>query len=118
MLTRLAIGDPQPFTLADFRNRTGQERLNGVNTGSDANPQLVNPGGGGTAGNADLLEQSLGAYQLRPTSPLVNRGLNLWSQFGIDPGRRDLFGTHLPSNSTGASSYLYDVGAGEGAASA
>ena len=105
-------------TLADFRNRTGQERLNGVNTGSDANPQLVNPGGGGTAGNADLLEQSLGAYQLRPTSPLVNRGLNLWSQFGIDPGRRDLFGTPLPSNSTGASSYLYDVGAGEGAASA
>jgi hypothetical protein len=103
-------------SLSDFRNRTGQERLNGTNTGFEVNPQLANPGGAGTVGNADLLEASLGAYRLKPTSPLLDRGMNLWASFGTNLGPRDFFGTPLPTDPSAASTYLYDVGAGEGAA--
>ncbi len=54
----------------------GQEMLNGQPTGSSVNPQLQNPGGGGTIGNPDQLA-TLTAYQLLPTSPLLGTGLNL-----------------------------------------
>ena len=98
-------------SLFAFRSRTGLERLNGVATGFDVNPRLTAPGAGGTVGNADLLESGLTAYRLRPTSPVLNKGLNLWTLFGTDPGRRDFYGTALPATRQASESFLYDVGA-------
>ena len=53
------------------------------------------------------------AYRVTANSPLVNRGLNLFSRFNINPGPRDLDGTALPQSSGDATSFLYDIGADE-----
>jgi hypothetical protein len=84
--------------LNSWRNATGQEKLNGSPVGFSTDPQLNNPGGGGTVGNADLLA-TLTAYQLKPTSPLKNSGLNLPALFGIDPGPQDFYGDPIPNGS-------------------
>jgi hypothetical protein len=68
-------------SLDDWRANTGQETLNGGAVGFQVDPQLKNPGKGGTIRNADLLA-NLTAYQLRRTSPVRHAGLDL-SQFGI-----------------------------------
>ena len=57
---------------------------------------LVAAGGGGTAGDADLLG-SLGAYQLQPYSPLREAGLNLAALFGLNTGSRDYYGNAVPN---------------------
>jgi hypothetical protein len=60
---------------------TGQETMNGAEVGYQVNPQVNNPGGGGTMGNSNLLG-SLTAYQLSSASPLAQAGLDL-SRFAI-----------------------------------
>jgi hypothetical protein len=99
-------------SLAAFRSGTKQETVNGQAVGLQADPQFQSPGAGGTLNNADLLE-TMTAYDLRATSPLRDAALNLWSRFGLDPGRRDLGGTALPAAGTDAVAHRYDVGADE-----
>ena len=96
--------------LAAWRNATGHERLDGRVTGSEVDPMLIAPDGDGTVGNPDLLE-SFQAYRLPPKSPLAAAGLNLWAELGIDPGRRDFFGTPLPTTPEQAGDFAYAVGA-------
>ncbi len=91
-------------SLAAWRVATNQEKLNNTPTGSSVDPQLKNPGNGGTIGNPDLLE-TMTAYQLKPTSPLKNSGLNLLALFGLDPGPEDFFGNPFPHGAE------YSVGA-------
>jgi hypothetical protein len=91
-------------SLAAWRTATSQE-INGVNTGSTANPMLVNPGGGGTIGDADLLH-TLVAYQFLPASPARNAGVNL-TTLGVSVGARDYFGA-TPNAGAG-----FDIGAFE-----
>jgi hypothetical protein len=86
-------------SLAAWQAATGQEKLNGASLGLTVNPQLANPGGG-TTGDAS-------AYALLSSSPLRDRGANLWSM-GIDPGTSDFFGHSLPGPG-GA----FDIGADE-----
>ncbi len=93
-------------SLAAWRAIAGQEVLNRQPTGYDINPQLTNPGGGGTIGDPDQLA-SLTAYQLLPNSPLIDAGLDLQARFGIDPGPSDFFGAPLPQYNG------YDLGAAE-----
>lgn len=90
-------------SLASFRNLTGQEKMGTVYTGFNLDPKLVNPGGGGSFGDATLLSR-LTAYLLQSTSPLIDAGLTL-SQFGINPGVRDFYGDTIPQGVT------YGVGA-------
>jgi hypothetical protein len=97
-------------TFARWRAVTGYERHGKRMTGSSVDPMLTAPGAGGTVGDATLLE-SLAAYRLRPDSPLAGAGLNLWSEFGIDPGRRDFFGSPLPASAGEAASFAYSIGA-------
>jgi hypothetical protein len=107
-----------------WRKATGQEEINGSfiggGNGYQFNPQLVSPGNGGTIGNADLLN-TLTAYQLQNTSPLLADGLNL-SQFGVlwdaygfgnDPFLsqyfriipQDFYGNVLPSGNPSVGAY-------------
>jgi len=95
---------------ADYRElnswrSTGQEMLNGSNTGFDRDPLLTNPGAGGSLGDASLLP-ALAAYQLQPGSPLIDAGLDL-RQFGLQPGSRDYSGNAVPSGRG------FDIGARE-----
>jgi hypothetical protein len=77
-------------TLPAFRSGAKQELLNGASVGLNVNPLLTSSGNGGTVGNADLLN-TLTAYTLQSTSPLIGAGLNLKS-LGTDPGNQDFYG--------------------------
>ncbi len=92
--------------LSDWKNVSGQEKIGSLNTGYSLDPQLTNAGGGGTIGNSDLLN-TLAAYQLSDTSPMINTGLNLSTQFGINPGLSDFYGNTIPQLSQ------FDMGAHE-----
>jgi peptidoglycan/LPS O-acetylase OafA/YrhL len=92
--------------LRAWREATGQERIGSADVGLEADPQLVAPGRGGTLGDARLLE-TLGAYRLRETSPLIDAALDLKTQFGLDPGRHDFYGNGLPQRAA------FDIGAHE-----
>ena len=84
-----------------------QERVSGTVVAKNVNPLLTSPGGGGTIGNADLLETSLTAYKLQAGSPLIDAGLNLPALFGINPGSRDFYGDSIPQNGA------FEIGADE-----
>ncbi len=89
-----------------WETATTQEMLSGTRLGIEANPVLVNPGSGGTVGNATLLS-AMQAYRLASTSPLIDRGLNLSARFGVAAGTTDFYAGALPFG------VAYDVGAHE-----
>src|SRR6266478_2296825 len=91
-------------TLAAWRTASSMERIGTTNVGFSADPQLVNPGGGATIGDADLLS-TLTAYQLQTYSPMCEAGLNLLALFGINVGITDYYGNAVPNGLT------FDVGA-------
>lgn len=103
---RITWGNASYTSLSSWRNRTGQEMLSGVPVGSDINPLLVNAGGGGTIRNPFRLN-TLTDYQLQPSSPLINEGHDLLSQFRINPGSRDFYANPIPQDRR------FDVGAHE-----
>lgn len=94
------------YGLADWRSGQGQERLNGADVGSETDPQLTSAGNGGTIGNPDLLP-TLSAYKLASTSPLIDKGLNLATTFGLNTGLIDFYSASIPYGAG------YDVGAHE-----
>jgi len=93
-------------SIADWRTGTGQEMLDGSPVGFEMDPNLFNPGGGGTIGDPCLL-WTLNAYRLNPGNLLIDAGLDLYTLFGIDPGTRDFSGTTIPKGSA------FDMGAHE-----
>lgn len=119
---RIVWGTTTYTSLTAWRAGSGQEKLNGAAVGYQVDPLLVNPGGGATLGNADLLN-TLTAYQLQSTSSLRHAALDLsafgisWDPYGFaeDPffskrfslARRDFFGSALPA----AGSNLFSIGA-------
>jgi hypothetical protein len=66
----------------------------------------VDVGNGGTIGDPCRLA-TLTAYQLSSSSALINAGLNLQVEFGIDPGTHDYYETSIPIGDQ------YDIGAHE-----
>lgn len=94
---RLAWGGRVFEDLDAWRAATGQEPAGATAAGRSIDPQLANPGGGGTMDNPDLLA-SLSSYRLQDSSPLVGAGLDLAATFGLDPGRRDFYGQALPAS--------------------
>jgi hypothetical protein len=78
----------------DFWNGGVASSLGGLSV----DPQLSDPGGGGTIGNADLL-YTLAAYKLAHGSPLINAGINLAARFGINAGTEDFYGDTISQNS-------------------
>ena len=75
---------------------TSQEEISGSNVGLTGDPQLEAPGGGGTTNGYNPLDLEA-TYKLMSSSPMINAGLNLSSQFSIDPGSQDFYGTTIPS---------------------
>jgi len=49
----------------------------------------------------------LTAYKLLKDSPLIDAGIDIRSQFGIDPGDRDFYGNPIPQGKG------FDIGAHE-----
>jgi hypothetical protein len=93
-------------TLAAWRAAVpAQETVSGTATGLSVNPQLSNPGGGGTIGYGGDLT-TLSAYRIATGSPLVNAGVNLTS-LGLSVGATDYFGQPVPDGSG------FDIGADE-----
>lgn len=95
-------GGAQYSTLADWRTNTGQEMVGTRSTGLCVDPQLQNPGAGGTLAplNSGRPLSTLVAYQLQPVSGLMGAGLNLATSFGVDVGTRDFFGSYMSSSSS------------------
>ncbi|MDX2245213.1 MAG: right-handed parallel beta-helix repeat-containing protein [Bacteroidia bacterium] len=107
---RYAEGANQYNNLAAWRTGKGQEMLSGNPVGFEGNPEVSNPGGGGTVGDPTLLF-TLNAYNLLSASPLKDTGLELNTVFGLNVGSQDFFNNSIPSNGQ------FDVGAEESAGS-
>lgn len=93
-------------SLQEFREKTGQEMLNGKPVGLFTDPQFLKAGVGEKITDPTKLP-SLMAYLFKEGSPCLKAGLDLQKTFGIDPGKRDFFGNPLPTNA------LPSIGAGE-----
>jgi hypothetical protein len=93
-------------SLAAWRSATGQEELSGSPVGMQADPRVLNPGGGGTIGDTTQLA-TLSAYRLHADSPCLEAGLDLNALFGVNPGPCDYYGNALPQGAA------LDIGAHE-----
>ncbi|MHC4746154.1 MAG: right-handed parallel beta-helix repeat-containing protein [Planctomycetota bacterium] len=93
-------------SLSAWRSATGQETHDGNDVGFELDPQLIDPGNGGTLADPCLLE-TLDAYRLASSSGLIDEGLDIQTEFGINPGLRDYYGEDIPIGNQ------YDVGAHE-----
>ena len=103
---QIVWGDKSYSSLAEWRTGTGQEMHDGKAVGLETDPQLVNPGLGGTIGDVHQLA-SLKAYQLQSSSPLIDAGVDIERLFGLDVGRHDYYGIEIPSGGK------FDIGAHE-----
>ncbi|MFD2247910.1 T9SS type A sorting domain-containing protein [Pontibacter ruber] len=81
-------------SLEEWREATGQETLNGKPTGYSIDPELKDPGKGVTIGDPTKL-YTLTGYELKESSGLIGKGLDLKKEFGIDIGKYDYFGNSL-----------------------
>jgi hypothetical protein len=92
-------------SLDAWRTASGNEVLNGQNTGIWADPLLVSAGNGEKLTDPTKLPQVF-AYMLKPNSPCIDKGLDLRTM-GITPGNRDYYGRTIPYGSA------FDIGACE-----
>jgi hypothetical protein len=103
---RILWGNSTYTSIKQFRAFAGEETIKSSGVGFAGDPLLMNPGGGGTIGNADKLA-TLTAYRLQSNSLCINKGLNLQRTWLINPGTHDFWDTTLPQGGA------YDVGACE-----
>jgi MYXO-CTERM domain-containing protein len=92
-------------SLAAWR-ASGQETLDALPVGLEADPLLADPGGGPTLGDAELLE-GLAAYRLQQGSPAEDGGVDLGALTTLPADLVDFYGGPVP---WGAG---FDVGAHE-----
>ena len=101
---KIQWGGSSYSSLTAWRNAQGQEKLNGVATGIQADPKFLAVGKGGNINNADNL-RSLTAYKLQSSSPLINKGV---TQPGtLLAASHDFWGDSLPKGGK------YDIGVDE-----
>jgi hypothetical protein len=81
---------------AEWVAATGQETHEGNVVGLFADPLLRKDGNGLLTDPLKLA--TLREYRLLPGSPAIDAGLDLRGDFGLDPGKRDYYGTPLPAN--------------------
>ncbi|UCF43325.1 MAG: right-handed parallel beta-helix repeat-containing protein, partial [Planctomycetota bacterium] len=88
-------------SLAAWRTATGQEMLDGQPVGMEIGPQLVDVHDHPVLGPRNLA--NLSGFKLKSTSQCRDAGLDLQTEFGIDPGTRDFWGNSIPQGS------LFDI---------
>ncbi len=103
---KIVWGNKTYANLDEWRLATRQEMMDETVVGFEIDPDLVDPGHGGIIGNA-LQLGTLNAYKLKQASPLIDKGLDIKSTFGFEPGSQDFYGTVIPVNGK------FDVGACE-----
>ena len=92
--------------LGAWQAASGQERLRGASTGRVIESGVSAVGASETmAGKKSLSE--LTSYRLLPGSPLIDAGLDLPAEFGLDVGTQDFWGTPIPQGER------FDIGACE-----
>jgi hypothetical protein len=106
---KVVWGSTTLSSITSFRGKS-QEVLNGGNVGFSGDPLLNGAGTGGTLGANNL--GSLSAYKVQATSPVINKGLNLPSLFGLSVGSHDFFNRTIPQGAG------FEIGAYEADASA
>ena len=79
-------------SLSSWRSSKGQEKLGGKATGSSLDPLFDVPEISGESIGGGAAITRLAGFRLRSDSPLISKGLDLKTSFGIDAGPRDLFG--------------------------
>jgi hypothetical protein len=103
---RYVWGATTHSSLAAWRLATGQEQLGAAAVGYEGDPMLEGPGSAGTIGDTMALNR-LEAYRLRAGSPLIDRGLNLETRYGLDAGAHDFYDVATPRGAG------FDIGAQE-----
>lgn len=96
-------------SFAAWQTATGQEKIAGSNVGLTSNPQIYVPGGGWDIPSGSTASQ-LYAYYLQSGSPMVGAGVNLQTQFGINPGSQDFYSAAVSSASLPVGASAGDFG--------
>jgi hypothetical protein len=76
---------------------TGQEKMGDSVVGMNLDPLLSDPGKVTVTDPDSLIGEALSGFRLQAQSPVIDRGLDLLSLFGIDPGVSDFFGQTVPA---------------------
>ncbi len=92
-------------SLESWRSATGQEVLEGRKTGFSVDPLFTTWGRSVAMNSPDSL-QTLPAYRLKPNSPLIGTGLNLFLLFSLNQGATDFFGIPLLPNAYSVGAHL------------
>ncbi|MDF2438412.1 MAG: right-handed parallel beta-helix repeat-containing protein [Bacteroidota bacterium] len=95
-------------SLSAFRSATGKEMVNGIATGINADPMLLNAATGAIIYPG--LTTQLNAYKVAAGSPAINGGVNLMNTFGINAGPHDYFNN--PINAMASSIGIHQSGLG------
>jgi hypothetical protein len=95
------------YSLEEFVNATGQEKAEGKIVGLFADPQVTYLDANEPRLTDPTKLPQMTAFLLKPTSPCIDRGLNLKELYQIDTGTHDFFGHPIPSGPA------FDIGACE-----
>lgn len=97
------------YSLSEWKaGAAGQEMKGNKSIGFSKDPLFINPGGGKSikpTHGGDLTYMT--AYMIQPTSEMIDAGLNLNEEFGIDIGSRDFYNNKVLEGSN------FDIGANE-----
>lgn len=91
-------------TFSAWQTATSEEKISGVNVAKTSNPLLISPAALINLGG--YVPASLTSFNLFAGSTMGGTGVNLSTQYSINPGTQDYYGNAIP-NSSGN----YDIGA-------
>ncbi|MEP6596503.1 MAG: right-handed parallel beta-helix repeat-containing protein [Ginsengibacter sp.] len=101
---KIVVGTKTYSSLTQWRDSTGQEKVNGSSKGFQVDPKFLDTIRGVTFNDATQLS-NLKTYKLKTTSGLINKGLNLKKLFVLNIGTRDFWGSNITADS------LFNIGA-------
>ena len=93
--------------MKEWAEATGKEMHDGQIAGRYEDPMLHQPGRTSLTDPTQLDATHLPEYIPVKGSPVIDAGLDLEELFNLDPGRKDILGTAIPSGQS------YDIGAVE-----
>ena len=85
------------YDFEQWAQSNSQEMLNGEIVGMYADPLLINPGNSSITNPSQM--SSVHDYKVHKVSSVINSAIDLKSNFNIDPGTQDYFGTSIKQGS-------------------